>query len=187
MVILAGRARVGVRAANQAREALAQVLRVARVPLKVVLVRARTEVEGQVVPMGVRRARAPGQTAGLARAHRGARLQALHRVQRANHGRKQGCAQKAGPVDRAPREIRQSKVLGGLVHLVLNPVRVAWVGPAVAVVSQTRATATLAAALSPDRRHAATIGSPKAPQRTSHGCHFPSLQGVTVSRGAQMW
>ena len=187
MVILADRAQVGVHAVNQAKEVLAQTPRVARVPLKVGLVRARTEVADPVVPMGAVRVQAPDQTPGLARAHRGAQLQVLHRVLWVNHGRKQGCAQKAGPVDRAPREIRQSKVLGGLVHLVLNPVRVGRVGPAVAVVSQTRATATLAAALSPDRRHAATSGSPKAPQHTSRGCHFPSLQGVTVSLGAQMW
>ena len=187
MVILAGRAQVGGHAANQAREALALAFRVARVPLKVDLARAQTEVLSQVVSMGAMRARAPDPTAGLARAHREAQLQVLHRVLWANHGRKQGCQQKAGPVDRAPREHRQSKVLGGLVHLVLNPVRVARVGPAVAVVSQTRAIATQVAALSPARRHAATIGSPKAPQRTSRGCHFPSLQGVTVSRGAQMW
>jgi len=80
MVILAGRAQVGGHAVNQAREALALAFRVARVPLKVDLARAQTEVLSQVVPMGAMRARAPEQTPGLARAHRGARLQVLHRV-----------------------------------------------------------------------------------------------------------
>ena len=80
MVTPAGRAQVGWHVVNQAREALAQALRVARVPLKVDLARAQTEVPSQVVPMGAMRGRAPDQTSGLARAHRGARLQVLHRV-----------------------------------------------------------------------------------------------------------